>query len=840
MANRRQHKSEHPSPASSSAGLQIGRRFIYIIGFLLTLQLLLSGCVTLRDPEASQEYRGDVVAVIGPERTVGQTFLSRRSGLNGVQLWLRIKPSFTSNDRLIVELYHSPDETLPLDTVAVPYSSLTNAFPLSVSFSPRSDPPQQSYYLTLKTTGGEIEVFGRAEDAYPWGEFYEAGGHRPGDASFRTSYDYNLLSFSGDLGKVMGHIWLVIPLMVLLWAPGRLLLTLVENGPWTSQERRLDWGERTALSIGLSLALIPLLMLWTTTLGLSWSRPAVLLFAGLFVAALAWQAWRRHRRATAYAPSELRQIDWISLGLAGVLLFALGIRLIMVRDLAAPAWVDSVHHAVITRLILDRGALPTSYAPLVETRTASYHPGFHTIVASFVWLTDLDLPSAMLWVGQVLNALSVLAVYLFTTSLTRDRIAGLIAALITGAFTTMPAYYASWGRYTQLTGLLVLPVCLALFIRLWDAPTSRKPLPALLLVTAVACAGLFIVHYRVIAFLALLLLAALTARTISFLEKAPIWSTFPKLMAPLVGVAFISVLLSLPWWPSFVSSMLMPQASIGGVVDNRFRDFSWSYLTNAYGRQLLYLAALGLAWSILRARWFGPTLALWVALLFGLANPGAFNLPGAALVNNTSVEIMLFIPISTLGGYLLAEIVGAPHRFLPGWGKLTYAASIGLVGIVLAFMGAKSLLPILNPITFLFRQADAPAIAWIQDNISTSETIFINPFLWGYGLYSGQDGGAWIPALAEHPTMPPPVLYGLGTPEHIQEVNRICQQAIEDSRDPQALFDLLQGEGINYIYLGRRGGAISPQALRNSPLFKLIYSHEGVQIFERQPINQDN
>jgi len=125
----------------------------------------------------------------------------------------------------------------------------------------------------------------------------------------------------------------------------------------------------------------------------------------------------------------------------------------------------------------------------------------------------------------------------------------------------------------------------------------------------------------------------------------------------------------------------------------------------------------------------------------------------------------------------------------------------------------------------------------VGENVPSTETILINPFLWGYGFYSGQDGGAWIPALAERATMPPPVLYGLGTPEHIREVNEICRQAIEDSHDPQALYDLLQANNIRYIYLGARGGTISPQALRDSPLFELIYDRDGVRIFKRRIVD---
>ncbi len=86
----------------------------------------------------------------------------------------------------------------------------------------------------------------------------------------------------------------------------------------------------------------------------------------------------------------------------------------------------------------------------------------------------------MLLLGQVFNALSVLAVYLLATSLTKDRLAGLFAALVTGFLSSMPAYYASWGRYTQLVGLLVLPVCAALMMRLlsgraFPAPGRRSP-----------------------------------------------------------------------------------------------------------------------------------------------------------------------------------------------------------------------------------------------------------------------------------------------------------------------------------------------------------------------------
>ncbi|MBN1148874.1 MAG: hypothetical protein JXA78_16550 [Anaerolineales bacterium] len=790
----------------------------------------------MKDPEASQEYRGDVVGIVSQERALGQTFVSRRPRLNGVQLWLRRKPDFPADDRLIVELYKAVGDPQPLASTAFSSAALGNAFPLAISLPPQDAPPGQGYYLVLHTSGGQVEVFGRNEDAYPYGEMLVDGkppAAGEADFSFRLSYEYDPVAMMGDLGAAAQDMWLVLPLVLLLWAPGRLLLGLVESGPWMKDGRALDWGERAALSLGLSLALLPVLMLWTTSLGLRWSRAGVLLCSALLAAALAWVSWRKRRRARGACLPLRQRLDPTSLALAAVLLLSLGVRLAMARDLAAPAWVDSVHHALLTRLIVDVGGYPQTYAPLVETTTASYHPGYHSLAAAFAWLSGLDLPRSILLLSQALNALSALAVYLFATSLTGSRSAGVIAALVTAAFTPMPAYYASWGRYTQMTGQLALPVCFVLIRHLWQARLSKTRLAALLLVSGIACGGLFLIHYRVIAFLVLLLLAELVARTIRSLDKAPLWQTLPRLLVPLGLAGALAVLVSLPWWPAFISSLLLPQTSVSGAAKNNFSDFAWGYLTSAYGKQAMYLAGLGLAWSLARARWFGATLALWVALLFLLANPGAVDLPGGGLVNNTSVEIMLFMPISVLAGYLSAEVVSAPRRFIPLRGRPVYAAVVGLAGAALALVGARNLLPILNPITFLFREADAPAIAWVAENVPAGETVLTNPFLWGYGLYAGQDGGAWIPALAGRASMPPPVLQALGDHNNARQATEISRQIVERSKDPQALYDLMQAEGVQFIYLGARGGAISAQALRESPLFDLLYARDGVWIFMR-------
>jgi hypothetical protein len=155
-----------------------------------------------------------------------------------------------------------------------------------------------------------------------------------------------------------------------------------------------------------------------------------------------------------------------------------------------------------------------------------------------------------------------------------------------------------------------------------------------------------------------------------------------------------------------------------------------------------------------------------------------------------------------------------------------------ILGAWAAILGAQRLIPTLNPVTFLAREADFPAIEWINTNIPADTTILINPTGWGYGLYMGSDGGYWISPLTGRQTMPPPVLYGLGDLDEIGQVNRIIERVLSHGEDAGALWSLMRVEDIHYVYLGGRGGIISPQALAESEYFETRYQQGGIWIFE--------
>ena len=812
----------------------------------MVLLITMAGCVTFNDPEVSQEYNSDPIGILDSHTTIGQTFIARRPNSNGITLWLTTQssqddsPTTDSQNSIVIKLYHLPTDDTPIFTTSILVPPPEVNTPITIHIPDQTRSAGESYYLELTSLSASIQVNGRNEDAYPHGQVFINDQPEDADIAFRLSYDYTFNAVVQDISQGVTYTWLVIPLLIALWLPGWLLLEI------SGLRTRFDFGEQTALCMGISLALIPIIMLWTTILNIKWTKNSVIFVAGFLVALLVVRLIYKYiilRRpankneadqSKEHLPDSLFQINFrsgISLALIMIFLFTLAIRLIMVRDLATPAWVDSVHHALITRLILSNGAYPASYLPYWNISPTAYHPGFHSIVAVFSWLSNLNVAQALLVLGQVLNALLVFSVYLITKTLTHSPASGLFAAVITGFLTPMPAYYTSWGRYTELTGLIILPVAFVLIQSLKNKITSRQRYWNILS-GAIVSGGLFMVHYRVIIFLGCLILSYLVIYMLSKKSEGSIKPARLWLMTFIVADA--SMISVSPWLYQTIKNTVLPIIiSSGTITVPFFQDFSWAFLTAALGKQTLVLAGLGLVWGMIRLRSFAFLLTFWILILFLMANLAALHLPGGGLINNTSVEIMLFIPISILGGYFLDQIIMHWRGFIPDKLSLPIAGSIiVLIGLV-AIIGARQLVTIINPITILSRNADLPAIEWINENIPANETIVINPFAWGYGLYAGNDGGNWISPLTGRTTLPPPVLYGLGSCN--RQIKEQSRKVIDLGSNPAALAEFLKFNQLHYIYVGAKGGVLSAEKLSASDLFAIRYQNDGVWIFSLKP-----
>src|SRR5262249_27555641 len=171
--------------------------------------------------------------------------------------------------------------------------------------------------------------------------------------------------------------------------------------------------------------------------------------------------WARHAildpRSSILDPHPFTRSSTWSAALLAILALTLWTRFKQIEGLALPPWVDSVHHALMIRVAAEHGQVPYSLRPYLPVDQLPYHWGYHVFTAAIMQLSGLPLTQAMLWTGQALNTLQALVAGALAAHLWRRPLAGVVAALVVGLISIMPAYYLSWGRYTQLAGLLLLP-----------------------------------------------------------------------------------------------------------------------------------------------------------------------------------------------------------------------------------------------------------------------------------------------------------------------------------------------------------------------------------------------
>ena len=319
-----------------------------------------------------------------------------------------------------------------------------------------------------------------------------------------------------------GRLLVVLPL--LLFGPGylldRALPALVPPTPFF----------RPALWLGLSLSMVALLYEWVTALGLALTSSALgvlLIGCGLGVIMCVWRGPAGSQaRGMAGRGWSVAGGLW-ALALLAIFALTLWTRFVQIADLALPAWVDSVHHALMIRVAAERGQAPYSLRPYLPVDQLPYHWGYHVFVAVVFQLCGLPLGQTMLWTGQVLNALHVLAVAALAAYLWKRPLAGIVAGIVVGLISIMPAYYVSWGRYTQLTGLLLLPP----LIVAWHAGL-RAPSRRWLLCTATLLAGLSLIHFRVLIF-ALAFMGVIAV--VWAIEQRPVQLDFAKALVQLGG-----------------------------------------------------------------------------------------------------------------------------------------------------------------------------------------------------------------------------------------------------------------------------------------------------------------
>ena len=519
--------------------------------------------------------------------------------------------------------------------------------------------------------------------------------------------------------------------------------------------------------------------------------------------------------------------DWHVLLLSVVVLALIGaLRFGNLANLALPLWVDSVHHSAIIRLILAQGGLPTSYRPFADVDTVYYHLGYHVAVAILARVSGWDVEHVMLVFGQVLNVFTSVTLYILAWRWTGRAAAGLMAMVVSGTLSLMPAYYVTWGRYTELMGLMILPVAMLYTREALENGRKRQVLFA-----GIIAGLLFFVHYRVMFFLATFIVAHLVCYTAYAAWRRKPWR---HLWVRATAVALIGGVIASPWLWRLATTFILPldtfPARITGNLE--YNAVPMDLVTQNLNPALYACAVLAAVIGILRRRGRVVVLLAWVVLTVALVNPNIIGLSPSWIVNNLSVAIAEIRPLALMGAFPLHEILLLiEERVAPAWAlRLNSMVAVGLV--VMAFIGGQGLVNIVNPVTVLATKDDVTALEWIKESTPSNAVFLVNEQIWQGQTYVGTDGGYWIPNLTGRRTTMPIVFYVEGSPAYVADVNSLAQviAAGPNPDDPEFLA-LLRRHGVTHVYIGAKGGPLSLQRLQASNYYKPVYNSGTAWIF---------
>ncbi len=827
---------------------------------IFLLPLLLTACATFT---RSEQPTHPETIVLSNENPVGQSFVARYDGLQGISVYL--KATQDSSGDVTLDLYEREDAKEPLGTAAIPISDISVAGFYDFTFSPLPESTAQDYFFEISYAGpGNIKVGSGPGNTYLSGAQYSAGTAQNAQTSFRLDYRPSLV-FAGLAAE--GLLWIgLLALAVLLFAlPGWAALSWLYP-PWTNT----NWIAKTCLSIGTGIAFYPVLLLWMDTLGIHSNllNAVFLPLLGLIFIIVKTYQDNKGRRISITLPfsnsdsqdeTNIQSNKWNKLSrhlpdLAFLLILAVIIftRFWPVRILDAPMWGDSYQHTMMAQLLADNGGLFSSWEPYAQLESFTYHFGFHSLVSNFRWISGMNIIQSTLWVGQILNIFAIIALYPLAVMIGKNRWAGVFAVIIAGLISAMPMIYVNWGRYTQLAGQIILPLIIVI---VWKNLESRQLSAKWNFLVWLGLTGLALTHYRVTIFIPLFYMSYFLfrfrrQRAIEIIKRTAIHA---------VGV----IILLIPWilrlsegtLPRIFGTQLSTAASRvsqAAQVSNTIGNIT-GYLP--FPLWLLVLLAIG--WGIWTRNQKSNIFSLWWILILLAANPHWLQLPGTGVLTNFAVFIAAYIPASILIGSSSASVLRRFDLINPDDKSIIqdaptqpvqrrYFVWSGLVFIALIMLSILFVRPRIRDVRpaehVLVTRPDLRAAEWIDENLPSDAKFLVNSFFaYGGSAVVGSDGGWWLPLLTQRLTTQPPLTYvsEAGPREDFVAYTNDLIEMIKSRglSDPDVQEELIS-RGVTHIYIGQQQGSVNgPPLLSIENLlidqnFNLVYNQDLVYIFE--------
>lgn len=626
---------------------------------------------------------------------------------------------------------------------------------------------------------------------------------------------------------------LLIILSAVMFLPGSAILVI--SGHW----RRWQGLQRVFLAVGLSIAFYPILFYSTRRFLPQFKLDSLVLIALLMLALVIsiWGTWRH--RVFLFLPDRL---EWAALMILGLTLVS---RMWFAHSYPFPAWSDSLHHTLLTDLTAELGRLPRSLDPYFPNVLDMYHLGLYALTGTVQSLSRVPAHTALLWTVQFLNGLCGVGIYLVL-----DRHAGRMGALvgltIAGLFSAHPALWANWGRFTQLSSLVLLPFAWALFLEMIYPPgTAEKSAQNtrqqfwLILLAAGTSAAVFLYHFRVGIFYLILLAVTTFITLVMYRSRERRLLAFRSLL--LTGFGFLIIILPTLWDATafYLAKRLGSTTQLDPTERQQllqnyyiFPLSSLPYLVAPFW--FLLISSLAAVVGLITRNSIIWINLLWAFLLVIVGNLYLLNVPTLNITNLGAILIMLYIPISMIIGAGLEEgLRRLPQKYL------ATATAVLLIGILVAsFPAARTRATTVEQYRQFVSEQDIVAMEWIDENIPAQATFAINIFFWLPKFAHGTDAGYWIPYLTGREIVTSSMLSD-GLPGDYWERVRARSEAAEALETNLNALNTLYDLGVEYIFIGANGDFSGPglslDFLAQSDAVKILYSQGETAVLQILP-----
>lgn len=602
---------------------------------------------------------------------------------------------------------------------------------------------------------------------------------------------------------------------------------------WSRPARR-DTVEQLADLVAISLSIITLAAMLASLLKITFTPTVNLSLAGFFLGITIIGL------VVGFFTHRLRwkRTDFIMAAIALLTLaFLAAYRLYQARGYLLPAWVDSVHHTLIVQKFLDVSGLPATLAPELNI-PFTYHYGFHAAAALFAAVSGSSAADAVLWFGQVMNALIALSTYRISKAFFGDWRKAAVAALLSALAFQMPGYYVSWGRYTLSSGLVMLGPALAAALEVSRPGAGLRGWGRLLILTA----GILLAHYMTAVLLAVFLLLLGGGR---LLQAGQLFRRAKKASNPELrkqAMLLLQRFVALLWAVVLGVALVMPRLwNILLTYANGIKfdgtsplqsngissfDYTLNLLGPLRGHILLGIAAAALIVAIFRKP--ARPAALWCAVMLLLSLPWGFRF---GPFRPDLMAITLFIPLSVI----LADLVFAPADWIKTrfWllSRVLQAILLAATACVLAW-GAYQSIDIANESTQFVDSGDQIAIAWIKQNTPSDARFYVNITHWQGGTYRGMDGGYWLLPLTRRQSIIPPSLYTDGGIEEVMRIKRLAEKTAAITTCDENFWQVVTENQLSYVYLKSGVGTLQPEGMQNCEGVIPIYNKNGIALYE--------